>query len=379
MTAKRILILGGYGSTGLPLARLLLSNTDVSIVLAGRSLEKARRAAATLNAACGANRARGVFADAGDPQSLRKAFEGIDLVAVASSTSEFAETVARSAIQAGIDYLDVQYSAAKMRLLRSMAAEIERSGRCFISECGFHPGLPAAMVRYAASEFDRLDSANIGSVIKIDWKSLNPSPATIREFIGEFMNFQTLHFKDGRWQKAGAMAMMIPRFMDFGGQFGQQYCIPMFLEEMYPLPEAYPSLRDTGFFVGGFNWFVDWFLSPLIMLGLKLFPKQAIGPLGRVMMWGLKIFSPPPYGTILKLEARGVQNNAPKFIDLLISHPDAYMLTAIPVAACLMQYLDGNIRKPGLWLQAHMVEPKRFFRDMQTMGAAVTTSASETA
>lgn len=46
----KILILGGYGQTGRPLARHLLRQSPVELVIAGRSLEKADAFAAQLNA-----------------------------------------------------------------------------------------------------------------------------------------------------------------------------------------------------------------------------------------------------------------------------------------------------------------------------------------
>jgi hypothetical protein len=43
----------------------------------------------------------------------------------------------------------------------------------------------------------------------------------------------------------------------------------------------------------------------------------------------------------------------------------------------MLQYLDGSIAAPGLWLQATVVEPGRFMRDMQRMGITVQTTGGE--
>ena len=371
MNEESIIILGGYGSTGRRIAQLLLQETAVSVVLAGRNLEKAQAEAQRLNESYPGKRAQGAFADAAEPAGLHTLFAGADLVVVASSTAEYTAQVAGAAMASGIDYLDVQYSTQKMAVLQGMAADIEASGCCFITDGGFHPGLPAALIRYIAGEFDRLDSALVGSVIKADWAALDLAPETMAEFVAEFMDFQGLVFRDGGWRKAGTMAMINPKRMDFGEPFGRQYGLPMFLEEMRAIPELYPEIKETAFFVGGLNWFVDWLLSPLIMLGLRISPEKSVRPLGRLMYWGLRRFSRPPYGTLLKVEAQGEKAGHELAIDLIISHEDGYAFTAIPVVACLIQLLDGSIRKPGLWLQANVVEPKRLIVDMIRMGVEV--------
>jgi len=340
-------------------------------VLAGRTVEKAEATVAQFNSVFEGNRVAGMYADASDAASLKRALKGVDFVVVASSTARYAEAVARAVLEAGIDYLDLQYSTRKIAALKKLTPEIEKAGRCFITDGGFHPGLPAALVRYVAQYFDRLEEANAGSVIKHNFRELTIADSTTYEFLEEINDFEPLVFKEDQWKRSRMLGMTRYIAMDFGIKFGKQYCVPMFLEEMRSIPEMYPSLRETGFFVGGFNWFVDWLVLPLAVIALKTWPRMALKPMGKLIKWGLKTFSKPPYGTLLKVEAHGQREDKAKTMDITLYHQDAYMFTAIPVAACLLQYLDGSIRKTGLWTQANIVEPNRLMQDMERMGVHI--------
>jgi saccharopine dehydrogenase (NAD+, L-lysine-forming) len=368
---KTIVILGGYGNTGREVARLLLEHSNVHLVLAGRNGERAAQAAVEWNRQFPGERVAGLAADASDAETLKRAFGGADLVVVASSTSEHTDVVAGAALEAGLDYMDPHYSAGKLKALQGLAPVIESAGRCFITDAGFHPGLPAALVRLAARRLGALRSARVASVIQIDWASLDFSPATLDELVSEFREYKAMHFVDGRWKSMSFLQMMLPVWFRFDHGFGRRYAMPMFLEEMRPLPELVPTLRETGFYVGGFNWFVDWIIFPL-GLGLLWVPSPR-GPrlFSRMMLWGLKRFGRPPYGTLLKLEAAGLRDGAEAELVLVVFHADGYVLTAAPMVATLLQVLDGSARKPGLHFQALLADPERLLADMQRMGVEV--------
>ncbi|MFB0515064.1 MAG: saccharopine dehydrogenase family protein [Candidatus Neomarinimicrobiota bacterium] len=371
MAVKSILILGGYGNAGLAIARLCLQYTDARLTLAGRSQSKAVEASAQLNTEFEDIRVSALQVDASNEVELNRALVGVDLLVVASSTSQYVRTVAAAALSAGSDYLDIQYSTAKVEVLKSMVGEIEAAGRCFITDGGFHPGVPAALVRYAATKIDNLEKAVVSCALKVDWGAFSVGEATAAEFVSEMLDYQLVHYRNGQWRKANLWRTKDFLRMDYGEPIGRAYTVPMLLEEMRALPELIPTLRDTGFYISGFNWFVDWVLFPIGLLALRLWPRAALRPVGRLLFWGMETFSRPPYGIILQLEASGGDEGGARTLRVRLAHEDGYFLTAAPTVACIRQYLDGSAAKPGLHFMAHAVDPVRMLEDMEEMGVKV--------
>jgi saccharopine dehydrogenase-like NADP-dependent oxidoreductase len=363
----KLLLLGGTGATGKSLARHLLIQTNTELVLASRSLEKAQALADSFNAEYKTSRVTAVRADADNAESLRTAFKGMTLILVAAPTTHQAGTVIRSALEAGADYLDVQISTQKFNLLQSLTPEIEKAGRCFITEAGFHPGLPAALVRYAAGQLDTIESAVIGGYLNMGGSHI-PFTESVDELMETFREYQAQVLKDGKWTKPSSFAM---RKINFGGDIGTRNAYSMFFEELGPLPQLYPSLKELGFYMSETHWFLDWFVNMIVFAGIKLFPKSGIRPLGKLVWWGMTTLPKPPHRLELHTEATGLKNGQTTKVIFKVSHADGYELTAIPVVAALMQYLDGSAHKPGMWMMGYLVDPIRLMQDMQKMGVTV--------
>jgi len=364
--AGTILILGGSGRAGVLLAEGLLRETSAGLIIAGRNHDKADAVARRLRDAFPGKSIAAKAVDASDPASLQDAFQGIRLVLVAATTTAHTQAVARAALESNADYLDIQYSQKKLEILRSLEGEILRRNRCFITEAGFHPGLSAALVRYAALSLDRIDKARLAGVV--GFRAEGPMPGSMLELVESFLDYDPRVYRDGRWQKDNASGWLGTTEIDFGHPFGNRRCSPLLFEELRDLPNSIPSLKELRFDIAGFSPVIDWAVFPVILASLALFQERALRCMARLLYASLKAFPPKIHRTALKIEASGELGGVPITFEFSVSHSDEYVLTAVPVVAGLRQYLSGTIDKPGLWMLGQIVDPYPFVSDLGRLG-----------
>lgn len=368
---QRFLILGGTGSTGYKIAGLLLKYTDSTVTIAARNKNRIDKAVIRFSKEYGVANINGVVADASDKESLLKVFKNIDMVVVASGTADLVSTVAQAALEANVDYLDIQYSTKKVENLKSFENEIVKRNRLFITDAGFHPGLPAALVRYGHLKLDNLHSSYIYSVIKQDWRVLDISISTKVEFVRELINYEATFLKDGKWQKASMISTKDFKKIDFGEPIGTKVCMPMNFEELKRVPDSIPTIKNMGFYIAGFNWFVDMLLMPFGLLWMKIFKEFGVKTIANLMFGSFERSSKPPFITIVRLAAEGLLNGNPEKYKLKLSHEDGYWFTAIPVVACLIQYSEGILPRNGLYCMGNIVEPQKLLKDIEEMGIII--------
>ena len=363
MKNKTILILGGYGGVGSVISRLLLKETDVNLIIAGRRQEKAEEVSKQLNDEFPGNRVSGLYADASDLESLTTAFQSVDMVLVSATTTQYIKQVSQAVLNARIDYLDIHFRQYIVPVLNKLAPNIEKAGRFFVTQAGFHPGLPAAFVRRAAPYFSRYKRA----VVAMAMNARLERPESVYEIIEEFGDYKAVVFKDGKWKSSDYKDALK---IDFGSLFGIRSCYPMQMGEIRLLPQMF-GLEEVGVYVAGFNWFVDNIVFPLVIILNKI--RKGLGRhfLAKLFVWGANTFSSPQEGVVFILEAEGERNDKTVKVRIVAKHSDAYYFTAIPVVACLRQYLDGSIVKPGLWMMGHIVDPIRLMNDMERMGIKI--------
>jgi len=362
--SKRILLIGATGYAGRQLANYLLTDSDATIILSGRSRTKLDTLQSSLDRHDLAHRTELLELDVTDLEFA--AVPEFDLLVNATANGRHNTSLIQICLERRADWIDMQMTNELLRPPAELLAKIERAGCCFVIQAGFHPGIVAALVRYAAQQMDALDSAIVGSVIR-DRTGL-PFTSGVAELVASFRDYKSEMYKNGSWQKLKYADY--PR-LEFEYDFGEMLTYPVDMPELRRLPELLPDLKNAGFFVAGFNWFADYLVTPLIMLGSGIAPRQTASSLGRLLSWSTRKFAKPPYGTVVQVDAEGQREGQPVRFRLSLFHEDAYVLTAVPTVAMIKQMLQEKFQ-PGIHLMGLCCDPVKLLADIERTEIPVT-------
>jgi len=159
----KVFLLGGYGKTGLPAARLLAQSDLVTeIAIAGRSLERAEKAAIEIG-----EKAIPVHTDGTDQQKLTPLLAGYDVIMNAAYNDTVLPTI-RAAIRAGTHYCDLSWGDVLEPALQ-LGSEAETAGITAIVATGISPCISNLMGVHVAGQLEEVEQLQIGRADVFDF------------------------------------------------------------------------------------------------------------------------------------------------------------------------------------------------------------------
>ena len=188
----------GAGAMGRWAVKELAISPEVQKIVVGDYNEEQARAVATTH---GGDKARAVFVDARDAESVKQAIAGCD--AMVNATQHFWNiTVMHAAAAAGVHYTDMGglFHVTKQQV--ELDAEFRAAGVTAVVAMGGAPGVTNILARYAAERLDTVEEAQAlcGNVDDTDWSSYEGwvVPYSLETLCDEF-SVTAPEFIDGTW------------------------------------------------------------------------------------------------------------------------------------------------------------------------------------
>ncbi len=258
----RILIIGGYGNFGSYIAKSLAPDTEIQLLIGGRSEPKATIFAAQLAAA---NPAEGHAIDIdGD---LATALARIQPDIVVHTTGPFQNQdyrVARACIAQGCHYIDLADARGFVVSIGELDTAARARGVLVVSGASSVPCLTAAAIDHYRPGFARLDTADYGISAAQQTNRGLATTSSVLSYVGKPL----LRLRGGRMQRVfGWQDTHAVRYPELGLRLFGNCDIP----DLDLFPRRYPDLRDNRFAAGhelkilhAGTWALGW----LVRIGL---------------------------------------------------------------------------------------------------------------
>ncbi|MFB1479868.1 saccharopine dehydrogenase family protein [Corallococcus sp. RDP092CA] len=367
----RIGIVGGYGRVGLEVAGYLLARTSHEVLLGGRALERATRAAAPLGERC-----QGREVDTGDDASLDAFCGACDVVVnCAGPATVILDRVARAALRRGIHYVDPGGYDPLYARLRERRGALERAGlRCVIN-AGLFPGLSGAYPLHVMKGLDavhRLECAFIG---RDAWSY--GSAYDIAVSLGDFgAEHGPAYCQDGQARRVGLRSAF--KRVELPAPLGAQSPMLVFTEELRLLAEAQKIPAVYGYGTNNGRW------TMLAMVAVKLLrhyrtekqrmraARLIVSASKRDMARGAPCFA-------IHVEARGLRGGQEATVGGTWLCGDTYRATGVITGFAAKLATEGGLGGPGPRMLHEAVDAGALLRELRACGLPGTSALKEAA
>lgn len=259
---KRVLIIGGYGNFGSYIARALAADPNISLLIAGRSKNRADSFAASLKAA---NPASGCVLDIEGDLGERLGEIRPDIVIHTSGPFQSQDhRVARAAVASGAHYLDLADARHFVATIGELDEEAKAASVAIISGASSVPCLTAAFIDRYKSRFARLESAVYGIAAAQATNRGLGTAAAILSYVGQPF---TILSTGRRRTIYGWQGLHAVRYPELGTRFFGYCDIP----DLELFPGRYPDLSELRFVAGHEVKILHigtWLLSWIVRLGV---------------------------------------------------------------------------------------------------------------
>jgi saccharopine dehydrogenase-like NADP-dependent oxidoreductase len=237
----RVLIIGGYGNFGSYIAHSLKGDADIQLLIAGRSVERARTFAASLDAF---HPAEGYALDIDGDISAALARIAPDIVVhTAGPFQKQDHRVARACIARGCHYLDLADARDFVATIGRLDAKARKKAVLVVSGASSVPCLTAAVIDAYLPLFARLETVDYGiSTAQHTNRGVATSSAVL-SYVGKPMTI----LRDGEmkivygWEDTHA-----EHYPELGWRLFGNCDVP----DLALFPERYPTLKSMRFGAG---------------------------------------------------------------------------------------------------------------------------------
>jgi len=354
-----ILIAGGYGEVGRRLAAHIARAYPGRVIVAGRSIERARQAAQLLGEG-----ARALAVDVNDAVSVERALDGVATV-VCCVEQKAPYTLLGAAAARGIAYTDLTASSI-WRAALALRAEAEARGARIVLGAGLVPGISSAMARAAADRLGQLSSVETALLLSVG-DSFGPD--SLEYLLRELATPLTVT-ESGHERIVACFSE--PRTVDFPAPFGRR------TGWRAPFADQYFFPRSLGVATATTRLALD---PPWMGAVIAALLRGGAGPLlhregfRRLVHHLVSAAHRLHHGCdrwALVVDASGQRGSA-HFS--LVGRGQAEA-TAIAASVLVRMLCDRAIESPGVWFAEQVVDSERFFAGLREAGLDVTWAVS---